>query len=76
MSASTFTLGDDDLSFAADLYELTMAAAFHRLPSMPRATFELSVRRLPPKRPLDRGIGMSENYPYILKGRISICSDR
>lgn len=51
---STFTLADGDLSFATDLYQLTMAGAYHalaregRLPE--RATFELWVRRLPARR--------------------------
>jgi nicotinate phosphoribosyltransferase len=51
---ATFTLSDGDLSFATDLYQLTMAGAYHalagegRLPE--RATFELWVRRLPARR--------------------------
>ena len=48
------TLRDRDLGFATDLYQLTMAGAYHalarqgRLPE--RATFELWVRRFPPHR--------------------------
>lgn len=48
------TLRDSDLGFATDLYQLTMAGAYHalaregRLPE--RATFELWVRRFPPHR--------------------------
>lgn len=51
---TTFTLSDGDLSLATDLYQLTMAGAYHalacqrRLPE--RATFELWVRRLPARR--------------------------
>ncbi len=45
--ASTLTLCDGDLSFATDLYQLTMAAAYHARSPMPRATFELFVRRMP-----------------------------
>ena len=50
----TLTLGDGDLSLATDLYQLTMAAAYHAAAEegagMPTATFELWVRRLPPHR--------------------------
>lgn len=53
-SRRTLTLGDGDLSLATDLYELTMAAAYHaeaeEAGGMPTATFELWVRRLPPHR--------------------------
>ncbi len=44
---STLTLCDGELSFATDLYQLTMAAAYHDRSPMPRATFELFVRRMP-----------------------------
>lgn len=44
------TLCEGDLSFATDLYQLTMAAAYHRRGEVPRATFELFVRRLPEHR--------------------------
>lgn len=51
----TLTLTDRDLGMATDLYQLTMAAAYwarHRgaAGAPPRATFELSVRRLPRNR--------------------------
>lgn len=51
---STLTLGDGDLALATDLYQLTMAAAYHALgdggDSPERATFELWVRRFPRNR--------------------------
>jgi nicotinate phosphoribosyltransferase len=51
---SSLTLGDTDLALATDLYQLTMAAAYHAAAEesgeMPGATFELWVRRLPPHR--------------------------
>ncbi len=45
-----FCLGEDDLGLATDLYQLTMAAAYLGRSPMPRATFELFVRRLPRRR--------------------------
>lgn len=51
---TTLTLTDQDLSLATDLYQLTMAAAYHAAAEesgeMPRATFELWVRKLPDHR--------------------------
>ena len=47
---STFAVGDADLSLATDLYQLTMSAAYSGRDPLPRATFELFVRRMPPKR--------------------------
>jgi nicotinate phosphoribosyltransferase len=51
---SAFGLAAADLALATDLYQLTMAAAYHAeavaAGEMPRATFELWVRRLPPGR--------------------------
>lgn len=44
---STFSVCDSDLSLATDLYQLTMCAAYGGRETMPRATFELFVRRLP-----------------------------
>ena len=50
----TLPLTDPDLALATDLYQLTMAAAYHAAArddgSTPRATFELWVRRLPRRR--------------------------
>lgn len=52
----TLTLADADLALATDLYQLTMAAAYWVRDGgaagaeAPRATFELSVRRLPAHR--------------------------
>jgi nicotinate phosphoribosyltransferase len=47
---TTLTLRDGDLALATDLYQLTMAAAYLELEPLPGASFELSVRRLPPRR--------------------------
>ncbi|HKI85435.1 MAG TPA: nicotinate phosphoribosyltransferase, partial [Thermoanaerobaculia bacterium] len=46
----TLTVTDGDLSFATDLYQLTMAAAYHAQGELPAATFELMVRRMPQHR--------------------------
>lgn len=46
----TLTLSDGDLSIATDLYQLTMAAAYFAKGALPRATFELTVRRMPRER--------------------------
>lgn len=50
MNLSSFSLGPEDLAFATDLYQLTMAAAYHGREDAPRACFELFVRRLPEHR--------------------------
>ncbi|MGB5817268.1 MAG: nicotinate phosphoribosyltransferase, partial [Thermoanaerobaculia bacterium] len=71
VTASTFTLGDDDLSFATDLYELTMAAAYHRLPTMPRATFELYVRRLPANRNFLVFAGLEQALASLVRMRFT-----
>jgi len=71
VAASTFTLGDDDLSFATDLYELTMAAAYHRLPTMPRATFELFVRRLPANRNFLVFAGLEQALASLVRMRFT-----
>jgi nicotinate phosphoribosyltransferase len=44
-----YLLQAEDLSFATDLYQITMAAAYHArwAEAMPQASFELFVRRLP-----------------------------
>lgn len=47
MKADPFTLEREDLVFATDLYQLTMAAAYHARGEVPRGAFELFVRRLP-----------------------------
>ena len=51
---SSFLLCAEDLALATDLYQLTMAAAYHaeagRDGEMPRATFEMWVRKLPERR--------------------------
>ena len=46
----TLNLGDGDLSLATDLYQITMAAAYHGLDPMPTATFEMFVRQMPWRR--------------------------
>jgi len=48
--AGSFSLPEQDLALATDLYQLTMAAAYCALDPMPRGTFELFVRKLPPHR--------------------------
>ena len=41
---------------ATDLYQLTMAAAYHASGRNERASFELFIRRLPPNRSLPRSL--------------------
>ncbi len=71
VAASTFVLGDDDLSCATDLYELTMAAAFHHLPAMPRATFELFVRRMPTNRNFLVFAGLEQALASLVRMRFT-----
>jgi len=51
---TSLSVGEADLALVTDLYQLTMAAAYHAAAEesgeMPGATFELWVRRLPPHR--------------------------
>ena len=49
-SAATFSLTEESLCLATDLYQLTMAAAYYSRQPQPRGSFELFVRRLPPYR--------------------------
>jgi nicotinate phosphoribosyltransferase len=71
-----FTLSDGDLSFATDLYQLTMAGAYHalaregRLPE--RATFELWVRRLPARRNFLVCAGLEQALASLAALRFSV----
>jgi nicotinate phosphoribosyltransferase len=49
-SAATFSLTNESLCLATDLYQLTMAAAYYSQRPQPQGSFELFVRRLPPHR--------------------------
>ena len=46
----SFEVAAGDLALATDLYQLTMAAAYHRRDPSLRGCFELTVRGLPPRR--------------------------
>lgn len=71
MQPQTFTLTDADLSFATDLYQLTMAAAYQRFDEMPDASFELFVRRLPKDRNFLVLAGLEQALATVSKLRFS-----
>jgi nicotinate phosphoribosyltransferase len=54
-----------------DLYELTMAAAWHRAGRNPTATFSLFVRRLPPERGFLLAAGLAEVLEYLMALRFT-----
>ncbi len=54
-----------DLGLATDLYQLTMAAAYHAEGRNERATFELFVRRLPPCRSYLVVAGLEQALDYL-----------
>ncbi|HWQ35856.1 MAG TPA: nicotinate phosphoribosyltransferase [Blastocatellia bacterium] len=56
---------------ALDLYELTMAAAYHANRRFERATFELFVRRLPPERGYLVTAGLPQAVDYLRTLRFS-----
>jgi nicotinate phosphoribosyltransferase len=53
------------LGLATDLYELTMAAAYHAHQRAERASFELFVRRLPPHRSYLIVAGLAQALDYL-----------
>ena len=50
---------------STDLYELTMAAGYHAAGEMPRASFELFVRALPPSRGFLVAAGVEQALEYL-----------
>ena len=50
---------------STDLYELTMAAGYHAAGRMPRASFELFVRALPPTRGYLVAAGLEQALEYL-----------
>ena len=50
---------------STDLYELTMAAGYHAAGEMPRASFELFVRALPPSRGFLVAAGLDQALEYL-----------
>lgn len=60
-----------ELGLAVDLYELTMAAAYRARGMNPRATFELSVRQLPPGRPYLVAAGLETALSYLERWRFA-----
>lgn len=53
------------LGLATDLYQLTMAAAYHAYGRNERASFELFVRRLPPQRSYLVVAGLAQALDYL-----------
>jgi nicotinate phosphoribosyltransferase len=58
-------LGGADPALFCDLYELTMAAAYHREDMEGRATFELFVRSLPAERNFLVACGLDDALEYV-----------
>jgi nicotinate phosphoribosyltransferase len=56
---------DEDASLLVDLYELTMAASFHAHMMDAPATFELSIRSLPPGRAFLLCAGLEDVLAYL-----------
>ena len=59
-------------SLATDLYELTMAAGYFANDRRERATFELYVRDLPPRRSYLVAAGLRQAVDYLLALRFSV----
>lgn len=60
------------LGLVTDLYQLTMAAGYFAAgKARDRATFELSVRRLPPNRNFILAAGLAQAVDYLLNFRIT-----
>ena len=58
-------VSDDTLALATDLYQLTMAAGYHRERLEMEAAFELFVRRLPPTRGFLLAAGLEQALHYL-----------
>lgn len=56
---------------STDLYELTMAAGYHAAGGMPRASFELFVRALPPSRGFLVAAGLDQALDYLESWRFT-----
>ena len=56
---------------STDLYELTMAAGYHAAGRMPRASFELFVRALPPSRGFLVAAGLEQALDYLESWRFT-----
>src|SRR5207245_5979970 len=56
---------DAGAALVTDLYELTMAAAYHSRGMLGPATFELSVRSLPPERGFLVACGLEQALDYL-----------
>ena len=58
-------------ALSTDLYELTMAAGYHAAGGMPRASFELFVRALPPSRGFLVAAGLEQALEYLESWRFT-----
>ena len=58
-------------ALSTDLYELTMAAGYHAAGRMPRASFELFVRALPPSRGFLVAAGLEQALDYLESWRFT-----
>ena len=59
-------------ALSTDLYELTMAAGYHAAGRMPRASFELFVRALPPSRGFLVVAGLEQALEYLAAWRFTL----
>ncbi|HVL64220.1 MAG TPA: nicotinate phosphoribosyltransferase [Actinomycetota bacterium] len=58
-------VGDDNVALLTDLYELTMAASYHRHDLNGTATFDLFIRSLPPQRSFLVVCGVEDAVSYL-----------
>ena len=58
-------------ALSTDLYELTMAAGYHAAGRMPRSSFELFVRALPPSRGFLVAAGLEQALDYLESWRFT-----
>jgi nicotinate phosphoribosyltransferase len=59
------TVGPDKMAMLTDLYELTMAAAYHRESMFEQATFSLFIREYPPHRGYFISAGLEEVLSFL-----------
>ena len=67
-SVKTLSISDN-IALAADLYELTMAAAYYDNKDTSQATFELFVRTFPKNRSYLIAAGLEQVVDYLLRLR-------
>ena len=71
ISSSSASIPPADLGLFTDLYELTMAQAFHRRRMFAPATFSLFIRKYPPNRAYFVSAGLEDVLDYLENLRFS-----